>query len=245
MMKTHKTLMREHEELNSEYRKLFAERMELEYQLAELKEETEHMRKQDGEIKKLHANVRQLKHDMKNHVMVIASYLNGGNYEKAKEYTSEILGKLNAVHSYVETGNSLLNHILNEKLEYARKQGISVKAQIENLAFERMKSIDFSALLTNMLDNAIEASMAEGIEQGAKEVQISIQAVRGYDTICVKNKISASVLANNPELKSTKEEKEQHGFGVRKVKQIVDEYHGMADFYEEDNFFCVKVFIPQ
>lgn len=244
-MKSYRTLAREYEELQKRYAKLFGEREELAYRLQEMKEETEYMRKQDAEVKSLHQNVRQLKHDMKNHFMVLASYLNEENIDRAKEYTSEILGKLNAMHSYVETGNSLLNHILNEKLELARTKGISVKAEIENLAFEGMKSIDFSALLTNMLDNAIEAS--EGLCEKActPELHITIQAVRGYESICVKNRIAASILQSNPRLESTKEDKEKHGIGVGKIKAITEEYNGMVDFYEEEGFFCVKVFIPQ
>ncbi len=245
MMKTYRMLSREYEELNQRYQEEFAKRAELEYQLSNLQEEAEHMRRQDAEVKALHQNVRQLKHDMKNHFMVIASYLNEENHSQAKEYISEILDKLNAMHSYVETGNSLLNHILNEKLAHARMQGISVKAEIESLSFERMKSIDFASLFANMLDNAIEASMIDDMKGKSPELQVSIQAVRGYDTICVKNRIASSVLTSNPQLESTKAEKEKHGFGVGKIKAIVDEYQGMIDFYEEEKFFCVKVFIPQ
>lgn len=241
MMGMRRVSAREYDELNEKYQDAFAKKAELEYQLTELKEETEHMRKQDAEIKSLHQNVRQLKHDMKNHFMVIASYLNEENYEMAKEYTSEILGKLNAMHSYVETGNSLLNHILNEKLEYAKKQGISVKAEIENLAFARLKSIDFSALLSNLLDNAIEAS----VKEESPEIQILIGQSRGYETICVKNRITESVLTKNPDLVSTKEDPAGHGIGVSKIKTIVEDCGGMYDFYEEEGFFCVKVFIPQ
>ena len=61
----------------------------------------------------------------------------------------------------------------------------------------------------------------------------------------MKNRITASVLAENPELISSKNEKDLHGFGIPQIKEIVDSYNGMYDFYEEDGFFCVGVFIPQ
>jgi len=241
MIGIRRTSGKEYEELSKKYQAMCAKKAELEYQLTELKEETEYMRKQDAEIKSLHQNVRQLKHDMKNHFMVIASYLNEENYDMAKEYISQMLGTLNAMHSYVETGNVLLNHILNEKLEYAKKMGISVKAEIENLAFANLKSIDFSALISNMLDNAIEASVLET----DPEVQITIKQSRGYESICVKNKIAKSVLEQNPELRTSKEDNTGHGIGVKKIKTIVEECGGMYDFYEEEGFFCVNVFIPQ
>ncbi|MDE7299242.1 MAG: hypothetical protein K2N94_10505, partial [Lachnospiraceae bacterium] len=134
---------RECERLAEECHRLAGERAELEYQWNELKASVGQQRGQDAEIRALHENVRRLKHDMKNHLMVIASYLNSGDYAAARVYTSQILDKLNAVHSYIETGNLLMNHILNEKLNLARERGISVKAEIENLPFGRMESLDF------------------------------------------------------------------------------------------------------
>ena len=127
----------------------------------------------------MHHIIRHLKHDMKNHLLVIGSYLNSEDYEEAKEYTSQILDKLNAVHSYIETGNSLLNHIVNQKLETAREKGILVKAEIENLSFANMKSMDFSAMLSNLLDNAIEASEKE--TDVRPEINVSIFQKRGYE----------------------------------------------------------------
>ena len=235
-----KDLQRECERLAQENYRLFGEKAELEYQWNELKASTGQLRRQDAEIRELHENTRRLKHDMKNHLMVIASYLNGGEYEAAKEYTSQILDQLNAVHSYIETGNLLMNHILNEKLNQARGQGISVKAEIENLPFGRMESLDFSALLSNLLDNAIEACRAESVP----ELFVRITRRRDYETILVKNRIEKSVLEQNPELHSTKEEKDIHGIGVTRTREIVEKYCGICDFYEEDGWFCACAFIP-
>lgn len=235
------------EQEKEKYIALFEREAELRYKYEKLKKETEEMRSQETELRELHQNVRQLKHDMKNHLMVLTAYLNDGEYEQAKAYTSELLDKFSTMHSYIETGNVLLNHIINEKLSYAKAQGILVKAEIENLAFEKMNRMDFSALLTNMLDNAIEALLREK-EKGTPEkleMQISISAQRGYETICVKNQISNSVLEGNPNLETSKTEKNLHGLGVGKIKALVTQYGGMSDFYEEGHFFCVKVFIPK
>ena len=239
-MKKYKDPEQEYTALNEKYSRLLSEKSELEYELAELKASAENIQKQDDEVRALHENIRRIKHDMKNHLMVIASYLSGGDYNSAKAYTSEILDKLNAVHSYIETGNSLLNHILNEKLNIAREKGISVKAEIENLSFKKMESLDFSALLSNILDNAIEACENENFP----EIDVVISQRRGYETILVKNKICKSVLKTNPELLTTKTDGECHGFGIAQIKAITEKYGGMCDFYEEDGYFCACAFIP-
>lgn len=239
-MKKYKNSEQEYAVLEEKYSRLLSEKSELEYELSELKANTENIQRQDEEIRTLHENVRRIKHDMKNHLMVIASCLNSGDDASAKTYISKILDKLNAVHSYIETGNSILNHILNEKLNYARENGISVKAEIENLSFKKMESLDFSALLSNILDNAVRACA----DEEAPEICVIISKRREYETILVKNKISVSVLKENPELKTTHPDKASHGMGVPQIKAITEKYGGMCDFYEKDGYFCACAFVP-
>ncbi|WP_173472140.1 sensor histidine kinase [Eubacterium ruminantium] len=229
------------EELERRYDELYSEYSELQFAFNEIKVNADNIEKQDEEIRKLHERMRSLKHDMKNHLMVILSYLNDGDDASARKYVSQIIDKLNSIHSYIETGNSLLNHILNEKLNEARSKNIRVKAEVENLAFERMQSMDFSALLTNMLDNAIRACL---MEKDEKELIIKISKNKGYETIVIKNAITCSVLQDNPELKTTKQEKEEHGKGVPQIKHIVEKYEGICDFYEENGYFISCAFIP-
>lgn len=229
------------QELDERCTALLEEKGELRLELEALKSEWGYVREQDQELRALHENVRRLKHDMKNHLLVIASYLNAGEYDEARGYTSGILDKLNAIHSYVETGNSLMNHILNEKLELARNGGIAVKAEIQTLSFAKMDSLDFSAVLSNLLDNAIEACGTVSLPQ----MQVEIGKRRGYEMISVRNRLERSVLERNPELLSEKPDGAAHGMGVAQVKSIVEKYQGLCDFYEKDNFFCACVFIPE
>lgn len=235
---------KEFEELTEKYDRLYSEYQELKYSFGEMKVNSDEIEKQSEEIRQLHESMRSLKHDMKNHLMVTLSYLNDGDEESARSYISQIINKLNAIHSYIETGNSLLNHILNEKLSEARENGIDVKAEVENLAFERMESMDFSALLSNMLDNAIRACIIERDSGKSSEIIVKIYKSKGYDSIVVKNRISASVLADNPELNTTKDDPDEHGKGVPQIRSISEKYEGMCDFYEEDGYFISCVFIP-
>ena len=257
-MGKYKQLQCRYNELQREYAEVLAESAELAHTCGRLMERQDKFQSQQEEIRKLHKSARMLKHDMRNHFMVLSSYLAAGEYEEAKLYSSEILDKLNAMSSYVETGNSLMNHIVNEKLQTAREQGIRIKAEIENLSFKRMKSIDFSALLTNMLDNALRACGLE--EEGRRKLHLHISSRRGYDVICVKNRIAESVLEQNPELRSSRQEPPSHetetheteshgmdihGMGIPGMKEIAEGYNGILDIYESEGFFCVSAYIPK
>lgn len=234
-----KKIQQEEQEKDRELTRYIAENIDLKNTLIEVQKECEKQQDMADEIKNMQIRSRSLKHDMKNHSLVILSYLEEGKVKEAKCYTGRILDNLNKMYTYINVGNSLMNYILNNKLSKAKESGIEIKAEIENLAFEYMESIDFSSLLNNMLDNAIEA--AEGSEEKKIEVRISNQ--KGFDSIMVKNSIDISVLENNPDFSSTKTG-DSHGFGMKQIRKVTEKYGGMTDIYEENRFFIINVVYP-
>ena len=62
--------------------------------------------------------------------------------------------------------------------------------------------------------------------------------------ICIKNHIENSVLENNSNLDTKKANKENHGLGLKIVEEIVENMHGMWEIYEEDDMFCVHIYLP-
>lgn len=239
-MSRYTRLQEDYRKLEEDYTAEVARRIDLQRQYESLQADYQATRDQQKEIEALHSNTRRLKHDMKNHIMVIASYLNNGEVGKAKDYLSVVLDNLNRVYSYIQTGNAVMNYIINTKLACAQRQGIAYKAEIENLSFARMGSVDFSTVLSNALDNAIEASR----HASEKRMEITVRKKRGYDTITVKNRIDKSVLNENPDLISTKPDSENHGFGIGQIKAAAEKYGGMVDIYEKDGMFCVSIMIP-
>lgn len=216
-----------------------ARNLDLEKELSEMK--AEYVKQQDmaKEIKNIQEQSRLLKHDMKNHILVILSYLEAEKLKKARDYTSNILDNLNKMYTYINVGNSLMNYILNSKLSRAKELGIEIKAEIENLAFDYMDSVDFSSLLNNLLDNAILAAS----NSAEKRLEVVISNRNGFDSIMVKNTIDTSVLSVNPDLKSTKQG-ENHGFGMVQIRKITEKYQGMIDIYEKDSRFVINVVYP-
>lgn len=235
-----KTLIQtKYEKIDSEYTKLIAENMKQEEELVQIRQDYDKQKEMASEIKTLHEKTRLLKHDMKNHIMVITSYLNENRIDDAKKYISGIMDDLNKMYTYLHVGNALLSYIINSKFQEAAKRGIAVKAEIRNLSFEGIESVDFSALLNNLLDNAIEgAEQSEG-----KKMVVTILEKKGWSSIYTANTIRESVLENNPDFITTKEG-EGHGYGMKQILRIAEKYGGLTDIYEEDGYFCVNVMFP-
>lgn len=237
-VKQRKKDMEKQQEQDKMLTKFIADNLDMEKKLSDMQHDYEKQQDMTEEVRRIQEQIRALKHDMKNHTLVILSYLEEKRTEEAKAYAGEILDKLNKMYTYVNVGNSLLNYIINNKLSKAKEQGIEIKAEIENLAFSYMDSVDFSALLNNLLDNAIFGAL----ESNSKKLEVQISTKKGFDVITVKNSIDESVLAKNPKFISTKEGP-GHGYGMKQIKCIVEKYQGNIDIYEMNNMFMVSIML--
>lgn len=230
--------LQKQEELDKMLTWYIADNLDMEKKLSDMQYDYEKQQDMAEEVRRIQEQIRALKHDMKNHTLVILSYLEENRIEEARDYAGEILDKLNKMYTYVNVGNSLLNYIINNKLSRAKERGMEIKAEIENLAFDYMDSVDFSALLNNLLDNAILGAS----ESQDKKLEVQIMAKKGFDIITVKNSIDESVLVKNPEFVSTKEEP-GHGYGMKQIRSIVEKYQGSIDIYEKNNMFIVSIML--
>lgn len=227
-----------YEEQDKLLTRYLADNLDMEKRLSDISDDYDKQQEMAEEIRRIQQQIGLLKHDMKNHTLVILSYLEENKTEEARQYAGEILDKLNRMYTYVNVGNSLLSYIINSKLSMAKEQGIEIKAEIENLPFSYMDSVDFSALLNNMLDNAVNGALnSEG-----KKLEVDIASEKGFDVITVKNSIDGSVLQNNPELETSKEEP-GHGYGMKQMKAVTEKYEGNIDIYEKDGMFIVSVML--
>ncbi len=228
----------EYEEQGKLLTRYAADYLDMEKRASQLTEVYERQQEKAGELEQTQQQIRLLKHDMKNHTLVILSCLEAGRPEEAKRYAGEILDKLNRMYTYVHVGNSLLSYIINSKLSKAGELGLEIKAEIENLSFSYMDSVDFSALLGNMLDNAIRGAL----HSAEKRLEVNIAARRGFDVITVKNSIDQSVLETNPGLRTSKEEP-GHGYGLQQIRAVTEKYEGTVDIYEKEGRFVVSVLL--
>ena len=134
----------------------------------------------------------------------------------------------------IDVHNDFLNAILNSKLLIASEQGIRVIcASASNI--DGIDDIDLCNLLGNILDNAIEA--AKDCQNGY--IEVSIRSDENMVLVIVANTVAEPVVKRNKELKSTKKNADDHGYGVKTIRFIAEKYNGTASFYEEgDMFYC-------
>jgi signal transduction histidine kinase len=204
----------------------------LEIQVKEQKTMLEDMANIGSEIKKA-------EHDIKHHLSSVAGLIENDESGEALTYIKELLHNYESnIFKYIFVDNSIVNSILNFKIGRCRKSGIDIKIDIET-DFEGFSEIDLCVLISNLLDNAIEAS--ENVH--SPKIILTIKNENNYLYVSVKNRIEKSVLDNNNTLKTTKNDNSNHGFGLYSITQVAHKYDGMKKIYEENGCFVVDIWL--
>lgn len=201
------------------------------------KKRNEYNHKYAQSIKEQSEQTRRLRHDMKQYIASLSTLINEKKYDAASELLEKQSENLSRTETVIDVENDFINAILNTKLTYAKSKNIDVICSVDR-SISSIDDMDLCNLLGNILDNAIEAS--EMCDLDSRLIEVEISSVGSRVIILVKNSIPCSVLNDNPDLKSTKPDSEEHGFGIKTIKSIVEKYNGKTDFYEEGlTFICL------
>lgn len=191
------------------------------------------------ETKILYQSVRSIRHDLKQHFQVALTMLHSGKINEAVDYMEKYNDTvLDGISNKVFCDNDVVNYIINSKSKICSDRHIKIYIYIAN-EIPEFSDLDLCVLLGNALDNAIEGVSCDG----NNEIYLEFRNVDNFFMISVKNTIINSVLEYNPNLISTKNEKELHGLGILSMKEVVQKYNGSIEFYESDNKFCCDMLL--
>lgn len=183
---------------------------------------------------------KQIRHDMKNVIYAIQGLAKKEESDKITDYCTKYIGEIGPDNNAIYTGIDTIDNLLAYKFTIAENRGNLVKTEIAEIDLKNINDIHICIILGNLLDNAIEALQKVNIENKILEIIIE-QEQESYINIFVKNTVEAPILEKNPDLFTTKMEKEIHGFGVRNVKELVKQYEGIINFYDDENMFVCHI----
>lgn len=169
--------------------------------------------------------MRSIKHDMKNHMLILYSYVSSNNKEVALEYIKTIQDEIEIASATLHTGIPPLDSVITSKVKTMTNKGIKYSEKFKMITLGVVFDSDLALMLASALDNAIEA--AEKSED--KTVSLEISTELNYICIKLVNSIKKGSKPNFK--KTTKEDKTKHGFGYKKIKSIIKKYNG--DLYTD------------
>lgn len=189
------------------------------------------------EEEKNYREVQLLRHDLKRYLVTYRQLLQDGKYEIIEADIDKILGKRLNTNHCVYTENTILNAVICEKMEQCSIKNIKIEVQVN--ADKDMDSIEYGVVLSNLLDNAIEAEEQEKEEN--RYICLNIGVEQNMIHLVVSNYISESILQNNALLETSKKNKQLHGIGLRGVKEFVNNKEGEIEIFEENHMFVVHI----
>ncbi|WP_105614887.1 sensor histidine kinase [Vallitalea okinawensis] len=191
-------------------------------------------------IKSMHDFVQQLRaqrHDFNHHIGCIYGLMDTEKYQEAKKYIEQLLINTEELNALVNTNNPYVTAILNHKLSLVREMGINLEVDVDIPLKLQIKPVYLSILLGNAIDNAIEA--CEKVE-GYRYISIQIYEKLSYLIINIKN---SKVESYHKQIKTTKGDKENHGFGLKNINHVVKKYNGKMDIIEGSEEFTLNIFL--
>lgn len=187
------------------------------------------------QMQELEEAIRKSRHDEKYRYSYMYQLVEQGDIETLKKVLKERVDEVNTWKYYRFSNQTIFNMVLNERIAKMEDLKIQFDYDIrvpETLAMEEM---DLYRILSNLMDNAIENC------NGEKRIVMKAWIVQNALRVVIKNTIDQSVLQDNPNLKTKKEDIKHHGHGLDNTRKIAELYMGSLLVEEDDGYFVSDV----
>lgn len=167
-----------------------------------------------------------IKHDISNHIQTIYSLIVNGENESSLVFLNELKTRYSNINQRIYCDNPVVNIILANKKKEAEEKGIEthikVKRDIGNVP---ITDFDFSTIICNLLDNAIQGCQSSG--QPNPRMVVEILEKNRYLVVRVLNSCKVSMnVESTDRLDSTKTVSKSHGIGMSIILGIAKKYGG-------------------
>ena len=168
-------------------------------------------------------------------------FINNSSLDKTS--IQEMSRCLDTYDSSFNTGNKSLDVVLTEKKLLCDSKGIKFFCMADGKLLNGIKVSDIYSLFGNAIDNAIEC-LADLADEDKKYISILVKRVNNMVRIQFENFTPNQLQIINGFPKTTKSDKENHGFGLKSIYYMVEKHNGVMEISVEDNVFRVSILLP-
>lgn len=213
---------------------LYKERQES----ALIKQQNEYYANQLLLVEDLHKTTSKLRHDIKNHLITINSFLEKDKIGEAQAHIAEIMDVYQNRLEVVHTGCPGVDGLLNSKLRSASDLGIKVNIKADFPTDFNFSPFDLTVILGNLIDNALQAV---AVVEKNKFIDLRMKCTKGMLFIKISNPYKTAVKEERGKIITSKDDKENHGWGLKNVGEVLEKYNGTLDINADNNLFAVTV----
>lgn len=178
-------------------------------------------------------------HDLKHQIKALAKM------EDAKtrsQYLKEVQEAVSIYDATYHTGCKALDYILREKTLLFNEYHVDFSCLIEGETINFMSSADIYALMGNALDNAFHRVLKEAEDE--RVISLHIKKQGEMILLHLENRCSRQLEFEDGLPVTDKEDKNQHGFGVKSIRYIAEKYNGDLFIQARDGKFYLDILFP-
>lgn len=183
-------------------------------------------------LKKNYSVQRKSTHEFARHLRVLKDLLDRKEYETAQDYVRQLQSDRTLKVFSITSNNPVIDVVLNQKHQVAQENGIKMCVKVNDLSAVSIKTNALVVLLSNLLDNAIEACLK--LEHD-REIVCNIWKEDSI-YLSVRN-TSDPVTIVHGEILTTKQNAAEHGYGLPAVKYILNQLGAEYTFAYHDGWF--------
>lgn len=186
----------------------------------------------------INEEVLSFKHDIKKTLLYLCNLLKNKEYTKALNLLEEQSAVVNNFQTTIQSGNSMLDFILNSRMNIIKKENIIFHYTILSNRLS-ISDVDSNILIGNALDNAINYC----IENRGCSIDFYTRETRGMFIIEVVNDIVSPVIMKDT-YPTNQNSAYAHGYGISNMKYIVEKNNGRLKYKECDNKLSCYIILP-
>jgi len=203
-------------------------------------EQNKYYDKQLNTMKSYLQTTKSIRHDLKNHLISIRTLIENGDTKECLGYISDILQDIGTRRDYSDSGNTVIDSIINFKFQEAEQRKIKAELDLKIPDKLEIPSLDITVILGNLLDNAIKA--ASKVEEGAF-ISLKMRFDKGRLMIQSVNPYIGEIVEQKGNLITTEKDKENHGYGLQNIKKVIQKYDGTMDIDYSNNLFSITLLL--
>jgi hypothetical protein len=186
--------------------------------------------------------IRSIRHEMKNHLACIYGLYQSDKLLEMEQYIRQLIQASDLSADLFDTGNDIVNAILNDAQSRCRKDHIVIHLEGGFPEQLYIAPMDLCVIVANIISNAVEAiQRMERNDKDMYHIDLKISSFKDDLYIDVNNPCNITADTLNKSLITSKKDKKLHGFGIKNVIQKVEKYQGTFHYRIDDNIFSVEI----
>lgn len=182
---------------------------------------------------------RHARHDMRHHFHQLSAMAENGDLEGIREYLSLTGSRIPSLDMHF-CKNRAADSVAGYYCELAHRSGIPFQAQMDLPAKVPIDEIDMCLVLSNLLENALEASQKTSPSRRHIKITAYLHAEH-LILIQVSNPYDGEIREKNGIFQSSK--RTGNGIGLQSVRRICEKNGGADSFTYKDGIFTAKVML--